>query len=279
MYERGERTTYEAVVSLTDQSVVSWRTDPGRAGADHGGGVHRLRGDRAGRPALAGGHAQARRHRLLPRRWSTRGRRAGPARTTTPPARRDRAAADLRALGAGRERLRPPGRGPDRAWSTSTRARSSRSSTTASCRCRRSRATTRSRGSSSPGNVPAFDAFPRRRQADRDHPARGPELHRRRPRRRLAEVARPDRLHPARGPGPAPGRLRRAGSIVHRASLVEMYVPYGDPAPTHRFKNVFDQGEYGVGLAGQLARRSAATASGTSTTSTASSTTTTATPS
>ena len=26
-----------------------------------------------------------------------------------------------------------------------------------------------------------------------------------------------------------------------------MFVPYGDPAPTHRFKNVFDQGEYGVG--------------------------------
>src|SRR6185295_18801398 len=24
-------------------------------------------------------------------------------------------------------------------------------------------------------------------------------------------------------------------------------VPYGDPAPTHRFKNVFDMGEYGVG--------------------------------
>ena len=36
-------------------------------------------------------------------------------------------------------------------------------------------------------------------------------------------------------------------SIVHRASLAEMYVPYGDPAPTHRFKNVFDQGEYGIG--------------------------------
>ena len=44
-------------------------------------------------------------------------------------------------------------------------------------------------------------------------------------------------------------------SIVHRASLVEMYVPYGDPAPTHRFKNVFDQGEYGVGwLANSLVR-------------------------
>jgi primary-amine oxidase len=35
--------------------------------------------------------------------------------------------------------------------------------------------------------------------------------------------------------------------ILHRAGLAEMYVPYGDPAPTHRFKNVFDQGEYGVG--------------------------------
>src|SRR5204863_481812 len=35
--------------------------------------------------------------------------------------------------------------------------------------------------------------------------------------------------------------------ILHRASLAETYVPYGDPAPTHRFKNVFDQGEYGVG--------------------------------
>jgi primary-amine oxidase len=26
-----------------------------------------------------------------------------------------------------------------------------------------------------------------------------------------------------------------------------MFIPYGDPAPTHRFKNVFDMGEYGVG--------------------------------
>ena len=25
------------------------------------------------------------------------------------------------------------------------------------------------------------------------------------------------------------------------------FIPYGDPAPTHRFKNVFDMGEYGVG--------------------------------
>ena len=53
LYERGERTTYEAVVSLTDRSVVSWSTDPGRAGADHGRGVHRLRG-RSCRPTRAG---------------------------------------------------------------------------------------------------------------------------------------------------------------------------------------------------------------------------------
>ncbi len=35
--------------------------------------------------------------------------------------------------------------------------------------------------------------------------------------------------------------------IIYRASLAEMFIPYGDPAPTHRYKNVFDQGEYGVG--------------------------------
>jgi primary-amine oxidase len=35
--------------------------------------------------------------------------------------------------------------------------------------------------------------------------------------------------------------------IVYRASLSEMYIPYGDPAPMHRRKNVFDMGEYGIG--------------------------------
>ena len=48
------------------------------------------------------------------------------------------------------------------------------------------------------GNVPPCRALPRRRQADRDHAARGPELHRRRARRRMAEVAAPDRLHAPR---------------------------------------------------------------------------------
>jgi primary-amine oxidase len=35
--------------------------------------------------------------------------------------------------------------------------------------------------------------------------------------------------------------------VIYRASLSEMYIPYADPAPTHRIKNVFDEGEYGVG--------------------------------
>ncbi|WP_243657655.1 primary-amine oxidase [Parafrankia sp. BMG5.11] len=40
----------------------------------------------------------------------------------------------------------------------------------------------------------------------------------------------------------------RRRPILQRASVSEMFVPYGDPAPTHRVKNVFDMGEYGVGV-------------------------------
>jgi primary-amine oxidase len=36
--------------------------------------------------------------------------------------------------------------------------------------------------------------------------------------------------------------------VVYRASLSEMYVPYGDPSATHWNKNVFDEGEYGLGV-------------------------------
>jgi len=36
--------------------------------------------------------------------------------------------------------------------------------------------------------------------------------------------------------------------ILYRASVSEMFIPYGDPAPTHHRKNVFDMGEYGVGM-------------------------------
>ena len=40
------------------------------------------------------------------------------------------------------------------------------------------------------------------------------------------------------------GRIR---PILYRASLAEMVVPYGDPRPGHYRKNAFDAGEYGVG--------------------------------
>ncbi len=39
----------------------------------------------------------------------------------------------------------------------------------------------------------------------------------------------------------------RERPILYRASLTEMFVPYGDPAPNHHRKNVFDMGEYGLG--------------------------------
>ncbi|AXC13901.1 Monoamine oxidase [Acidisarcina polymorpha] len=39
----------------------------------------------------------------------------------------------------------------------------------------------------------------------------------------------------------------RKRSILYRASMDEMVVPYGDPAPTQARKNAFDVGEYGMG--------------------------------
>lgn len=43
-------------------------------------------------------------------------------------------------------------------------------------------------------------------------------------------------------------------SVINRASLVEMVVPYGDPAPVQHKKNAFDAGEYNLGaLANSLA--------------------------
>lgn len=36
-------------------------------------------------------------------------------------------------------------------------------------------------------------------------------------------------------------------SIIHRASCAEMSVPYGSPDPNHNWKNAFDVGEYNIG--------------------------------
>jgi primary-amine oxidase len=40
------------------------------------------------------------------------------------------------------------------------------------------------------------------------------------------------------------GRVR---SILYRASIAEMWVPYGDPSETWTWRNAFDEGEYGLG--------------------------------
>lgn len=40
----------------------------------------------------------------------------------------------------------------------------------------------------------------------------------------------------------------RERSVLYRASLTEMVVPYGDPTPSQRRKNAFDVGEYGMGM-------------------------------
>ena len=36
--------------------------------------------------------------------------------------------------------------------------------------------------------------------------------------------------------------------VIYRASLTEMVIPYGDPSPAQYRKNVFDMGEYGIGV-------------------------------
>ncbi len=42
--------------------------------------------------------------------------------------------------------------------------------------------------------------------------------------------------------------------VMHRASISEMVVPYGDPSPMHGWKNAFDAGEWGLGrMANSLA--------------------------
>ena len=45
------------------------------------------------------------------------------------------------------------------------------------------------------------------------------------------------------------GRYR---PLIYRASLSEMYVPYADPTPSHNFKNVFDAGEVGIGVLARM---------------------------
>jgi primary-amine oxidase len=69
-------------------------------------------------------------------------------------------------------------------------------------------------------------------------------------------------LHPREGlvlhqiawqPEEAPTRPTR--SILYRASLSEMVVPYANPGPTWYFRNAFDEGEFGIGRMAAPLRR------------------------
>ena len=51
-------------------------------------------------------------------------------------------------------------------------------------------------------------------------------------------------LHQVAHEDEATGRIR---SVLHRASVTEMVVPYGDASPLHGWKNAFDAGEFGLG--------------------------------
>lgn len=51
-------------------------------------------------------------------------------------------------------------------------------------------------------------------------------------------------IHTVTYDDPISGRTR---SILHRASMAEMVVPYGDPSVTNRWRHVFDAGEVGLG--------------------------------
>ena len=58
-------------------------------------------------------------------------------------------------------------------------------------------------------------------------------------------------LHQVAYEDDAAGRVR---PILHRASVTEMVVPYGDPSPLHGWKNAFDAGEWGLGRMTQSLR-------------------------
>ena len=54
-------------------------------------------------------------------------------------------------------------------------------------------------------------------------------------------------LHQVTYTDTAPDRSERVRSVLHRASISEMVVPYGDPGEVHGWKNAFDAGEWGLG--------------------------------
>ena len=153
-------------------AVVSFDAHRGRAAADHGRGVHGLRGGRADRPRLAGGDAPARGRGLLagdgrPVGGRLHGPEDDPARAP------DRAPADLGALRAGRARLRAADRRPGRDRRPRRDGGRRRRTTTASSPLPPKPGNYDLERMAAPDNVPSLPGAARRPQADLDHPARG----------------------------------------------------------------------------------------------------------
>ena len=87
-----------------------------------------------------------------------------------------------------------------------------------------------------PESTPFIHLAAHRSETARDHPAGRAELHGRGQSRSLAEMALPRRLPCARRTHPSHHRLRGSGRvrpIMHRASMAEMVVPYGDPTGSY----------------------------------------------
>ena len=152
----------------------------------------------------------------------------------------------------GRQRLRPPGRGADRRVRPGPAWRSSTSRTTASSRCPAQRQLLRG-GDHRPATTSRTSPRARGRTSSRSRSSspKAPSFTRRRPRRALAEVALRIGFTPREGLVLHPvgyedrGRCGRSSTAPRWR---EMFVPYGDPRPTHYRKNVFDMGEYGIGM-------------------------------
>ena len=200
-----------------------------------------MRAGRARQPGVQGRAQEALRHRrhqprdgrylecrqLRRRRRIARG--AWPGRCASCDTTRPTTATSGRSKGCGRS-------------SISTRCRSSASRSTATGRCRRGSATTRPTAS----RISARDIKPLEiTQPD------GPSFEVERPQVRWQNWSFVIGFNAREGLTLHHLRYRDGGrdrSILYRASLTEMVVPYGDPGPTQRRKNAFDVGEYGMGM-------------------------------
>ena len=253
----------EAIVSVTAGELRARRDRRGDAPGAALRRVDRRHGHGEGAPGVAGGDAPARASPTSTTCRSTRGRRAsfGVDARGRPPHQPLHLVPPRDARG---QRLRPADRGRASCTSTSGAARCSRSSTTASCRCRPSAARYLARRRRAAAHRP---------QAARDHPARGPELHRRRqPRPAGSSWSFRVGFDPVRGPRAAHGRRTTTAAACGRSCTArrsrEMVVPYGDPGPDARLEERVRRGRVGPRPDGATRSRSAATASARSTTST-----------